>query len=128
MARGRMIARSLSTSQKFAALQDATVLSEFAQVLYMLLIVHSDDYGRGPGDTFTVKHLIVPTTCRPLSDVDIALAAMNTVGLIHWYAVGGRKFIQIQDFDTHQCGLHKRTQSKFPEAPGGSGEIPSPLF
>ena len=97
MAKGRLVVRSLSTSRKFAALhREAPKLAEFAQVLYMLLIVHSDDHGREAADPFTVKHAVVPTSPRKERAVEGALAALHNVGLISWYEVDGRKLLQIR--------------------------------
>ena len=120
-----MVSKTLSTSQRFAALHiEIPKLTEFAQVLYMLLLTHSDDFGRQAGDSFTVKHAVVPTSPRRISAIETALAALRKVGLIAWYEVDGRKLIQIQDFDAYQTGLHKRTSSKYPEFPGTAGNVP----
>lgn len=131
MARGRMVAKTLSTSERFAALYDvAGELAEFCQVLYPLMVAHSDDFGRQQGDAFTVKHLVLPISPRPIQEFESALHALHKVGLIVWYESDGRKVIQIQNFGEHQPGLHKKTRSKFPEPPGNSGnfpEIPSEL-
>jgi hypothetical protein len=137
MARGRLLVKSLSTSQRYANLyQVAGPLAELCQSLYPLLIVHADDWGRLAGDVFTVKHAILPASPRSTGDVEKALAALDIVGLICWYHADGQKWIQIQKFDAHQSGLHKRTPSlipeppdsavpgnsrKFPEVPGNSG-------
>jgi hypothetical protein len=129
MARGRMLSKSLSTSEKRAALHGvAGRLAEFAQQLYPLLLAHADDYGRQHGDIFTVKHAIDPSSPRSDADFALALKCLHNVGLIVWYEVGERKFIQITNFDQHQAGLHKRTAPRFPEVPGNSGkfrDIPS---
>lgn len=130
MARGRLLCASLSTSEKRARLHDvAPALAEFAQGLYPLLIAHSDDFGRLQGDTFTVKHAIDPTSPRSLDDFDVAMRALNDVGLVIWYEINGRRFIQITEFDKHQTGLHKRTASRMPDPPahvsGNLPEIPS---
>lgn len=128
MARGRMIAKSLSTSQRYAQLhQVAGRRAEFCQALYPLLIAHADDFGRLAGDVFTVKHMVVPTSPRSEADVGHALEALQKVGLIDWYDGDGRKCIQIWNFDAHQAGLHKRTRSAFPEPSGKLQEIPSEL-
>jgi hypothetical protein len=126
MARGRMVSKALSTSQKYARLTDvAGKRAEFCQAMYPLLVAHADDFGRLSGDAFTVKHAVVPTSPRKEADVEIALSALHEVGLIVWYEVDGRKCIQIVDFERHQSGLHKRTGSEFPEASGNFREIPS---
>lgn len=128
MARGRMIAKSLSTSQRYAQLhQVAGRRAEFCQALYPLLVAHADDFGRLAGDVFTVKHMVVPTSPRSEADVGHALEALQRVGLIDWYDSDGRKCIQIWNFDAHQAGLHKRTRSAFPEPSGKLQEIPSEL-
>lgn len=128
MARGRMVSKALSTSQKFARLNTvAGKRAEFCQLLFPLLVAHADDYGRQSGDTFTVKHAVVPTSPRKEADVAFALQCLHDVGLVVWYEIEGRKYLEIVDFDKHQTGLHKRTtpdipapSGKFPEIPGSS--------
>jgi hypothetical protein len=128
-----MISKSLSTSERRAALHEVAPagLAEFCQQLYPLLVAHSDDFGRLQGDAFTVKHAIDPTSPRLQPEFEIGLTALHTVKLIQWYC--GRKYIQIQNFDEHQQGLHKRTRSAFPEPPepvadsGKYPDIPSEL-
>src|SRR4029077_13048718 len=111
-----MISISLSTSARRARLNDvAGRLAEFCQALYPLMVVHADDFGRHPGDPFTVRHVIDPTSRRTLDEFARGLTFLDDVGLIHWYPVDGRQFYEIVDFDAHQPGLHKRTKSRFPE-------------
>lgn len=124
MARGRMISKSLSTSQRFAQLAKlAGSLGEFAQSLFPLMVAHADDFGRLSGDAFTIKHLCHPTSRRSVAQFDVVIKAMVDVGLIQ-HSVEGINRIQINNFDDHQTGLHKRTASKFPEIPGNSAEFP----
>lgn len=121
-----MIAKTLSTSQRYASLNEvAGKLAEFCQALYPLLVAHADDFGRQAGDEFTVKHAVCPTSPRKLPDVTKALTALHAVGLIEWYDADGRKCIQIQGFERHQQGLHKRTKTEFPDPSGKFPEIPS---
>jgi hypothetical protein len=131
MARGRMISKSLSTSRKFAELAKAAGdKAEFCQLLFPLLVSHADDYGRMSGDAFTVKFQVFPISPRPVEDFEEALGHLADSGLISLYESGGDKFIQINKFDEHQTGLHKRSASKFPEVPGIPGnprEIPGQL-
>lgn len=128
MARGRLVSRSLSTSAKRASLHTIAPrgLAEFCQALFDMLIVHSDDIGRLPGDPFTVKHAVEPTSPRRLADFERALEALHQSGLIHWYEVNGRRFIQIENAHKHQAGLNRTTPSAFPEPPGRSAPL-SPL-
>ena len=125
MARGRMIAKSLSTSERRAALHVVAPpgLAEFRQQLYPLLVAHSDDFGRLQGDPFTIKHAIDPTSPRPLSDFEMALQSLDKVRLICWYGEP-RKYVQIVNFENHQQGLHKRTASSLPPPSGNFPEIP----
>jgi len=124
-----MLSKALSTSEKFGALgMIAGPLVEFCHALYPLLIPHTDDFGRLQGDPFTVKHQCYPASVRSLDDFAAALGYLHKVELIAWYAVAGKRFIQVTNFGPHQCGLHKRTKSHFPEFPGISGnfrEFPS---
>ena len=126
MARGRLISGCLSTSRKFAALALAAgKLGEFAQSLYPLIVVHCDDFGRMSGDAWSVKFQAHPTSARSVEDFNEALDAMERVVLIERYdAPDGSKCLAVNDFDAHQTGLHKRTQSKFPEPPGNSRKFP----
>lgn len=124
-----MISKSLSTSEKFASLNATDAeMAEFCQVLYLLMIPHSDDFGRLQGDSFTIKHQCYPASPRPAEDFQQALNYLHNAELIIWYQVKGKQFIQITNFDPHQIGLHKRTASHFPEFPGKyrkRREIPS---
>ena len=135
MARGRMISTSLSTSERRARLNDvAGRLAEFCQALYPLMVVHADDFGRHPGDPFTVRHVIDPTSRRTLDEFARALTFLDEVGLIRWYVVEDKQFYEIVAFQAHQSGLHKRTRSRYPgfaeqksefrEIPGNSRKFP----
>jgi|SRR5262245_17727180 len=121
MARARLISKSLSTSEKRAALHArAPDLAEFAQALYPLLVVHADDLGRFDGDAFSVKHQVDPTSPRTLADFDAALDALDDVGLITRYLdpALSKRAVQIVDFKQHQPGLKQReTASKFSAPP-----------
>jgi hypothetical protein len=113
-----MIARTLSTSERYARLHEtAGKLAEFCQSLYPLLVAHADDSGRQQGDEFTVKHAVHPTSPRPLADFTKALLALAQVGLVEWYQVDGRKYIEIRAFAAHQPGLKNRDNSKIPANP-----------
>lgn len=125
-----MLSKKLSTSRKFAAV--GKVAGEFPQLLYALLLPHCDDFGRQPGDAFTVKHEVFPTSPRTEDEFEAAIVALDVQELINRYQWNGRQIIQILNFDPHQQGLHKRTKSEFPEPPpsipggsGGSRELPA---
>lgn len=117
-----MITRTLGcSSRKFARLRlDHPDVGLFAQALYPLLVACSDDFGRQQADAFTVKHAVWSTAPEPEATFEAAMDAMQHVGLIERYQAKGGIYLQIVDFEAHQQGLHKRTDSKFPEPP----EIP----
>jgi hypothetical protein len=126
MARGRIISRTLGSSRKFAALhRTAGKLAEFAQSLYPLLVACADDFGRQSGDSFTVKCAVFPSSPRKEAEFGQVIRALVSVGLIEYYEVDGAQVIQIVEFEAHQSGLHKRTESRFPGNSGKVPEIPS---
>jgi hypothetical protein len=141
MARGRFISKSISTSKKFNSDLPGKCPnrpdSEFAQMLYLMLIPHTDDFGRMPGDGTSVKLSIIPGSSRNVQDVESALLLLHRVDLVTLYRTENSMFLQVTDFDAHQVGLHKRTASRYPNPPkvaqtdrengiipGSSGKIP----
>jgi hypothetical protein len=116
-----MVSKSLSTSRKYSALYaEAGELAEFCQSLFPLIVAHADDFGRLPGDVFTVRHLVLPASPRSLEQFNAALTALDHVGLIQRYRIGGNDYLQVSQFEAHQVGLSRRTKSKFPRPPCNS--------
>lgn len=116
-----MVSKVISISKKF----NIKLNDNLSRLLYLLLIPHSDDFGRLSGDPYDIKALILPM----MEDVtptlvQETLVKLHNVELINWYEIRGERYIQIVNFDDHQQGLHKRTKSKFPEPPGHSGKFP----
>lgn len=109
MAERRMISKSISISEKVNS------LSLFGRLLYTWMIPHADDFGRLPGSPTKIKALVIPMFEETVKDVESALKDMSACGLILWYTVNGDKYIQINNFEEHQTGLHKRTASKYPD-------------
>lgn len=121
MAEKRMISKVISISKKF----NIRLNDHFSRLLYVLLIPHSDDFGRLTGDPFKIKALILPMMDdAKWEDVESSLSKLHQSELIIWYEVDGEKYIQINNFDEHQSGLHKRTRSKIPEPPEVSRNFP----
>lgn len=126
MARGRLISRSLGSSRKFHALLRAGGrLGEFCQVLFPLIIANTDDFGRLPGDAFTIKNVVLPSSQRLEKDFNVALDAMVAVGLIERYQVDGAVYLQVNQFDIHQPNLNRRTQSRYPMPGDQRRELPT---
>lgn len=126
MARARLISRSLGGSRRFHALvATAGALAEFAQVLYPLIVVNADDFGRLAADGESVKFQVFPSSPRTFLEFDAALGYLDAVGLIALYEVDHVKYLQVNHFDDHQQGLHKRTTSTLPNFSGKFREIPA---
>ncbi len=126
MARGRLISKSLGSSRKYHALLAAGgKLGEFCQVLYPLLVANADECGRMPGDAFTVKNLMLPTSPRPEKDFEQALCVISGSGLIARYAVDADIFVEITDFESHQhLNLKHRGESRYPAQSQGVAVTP----
>lgn len=121
MAEKRMISKVISISKKF----NVSLNDHFSRLLYVLLIPHSDDFGRLTGDSFKVKALILPMMIDvEWEEVEKSLKKLHQAELINWFEADGEKYIQIINFDKHQSGLHKRTKSKFPDPPNYSRKFP----
>ena len=120
MARGRMISKTLGSSQRFqavAATASTQELGLFYQLVFVLIVSHADDWGRLEGDAFTIKHRIFPVSERSESEFASALSVLHEAGLIVWYEVQRKHILEVVNFSEHQTGLHKRTASKFPDPP-----------
>lgn len=115
-----MISKSLGSSRRFAAV-DAGALTEFAQLVYVLLVSHTDDFGRLEGDAETIKMRVFPAASkRTVKDFAKALEALHKAGLVIWYEVEGKELLEVTQFSEHQSGLHKRTSSKYPHPPSSN--------
>ncbi len=130
MAKARMLSKSISTSEKVnRALVEKLKEQNYKHpydgpLLYSWLHPHADDWGRIDGFPYWIKLNVVPGLDDiSESDVELILGCMKDVHLIEWYVVDGKKIIQILNFEEHQQGLHKRTDSKFPEFPGNSVKV-----
>lgn len=119
MARARLLSRTLGSSRRFNAVTDDTpAMAEFAQLLFALLIPHTDDFGRMSGDPQTVKYVVFPGSPRPIADFAAALSALDRAKLVQVYAGDDDDiWLQINKFERHQPGLKQRGASKIPDPP-----------
>lgn len=113
MANKRCISKSISTSRKLTELYQTC--GGDGTTLYTWMIPHTDDWGRMPGDPFTVKHSVIPTLSISEDGVKQILFEMARLKLIILYSKDGKEYLQIKNFENHQAGLHKRTPSKIPK-------------
>lgn len=128
-----MLSKVISVSKKV----NLRLKDHFSRLLYTWLIPQTDDFGRMTGCPHKIRALVIPMLEESYKDVEVSLTALHDAELIIWYEVDGERYLQITNFDEHQSGLHKRTNSKIPdppvkikEVPGSSGkvqEIPSEL-
>lgn len=87
-----MIEVSIARDKTFNA------LSEFAQLLYLKILPHTDDFGRMEGDPETVKVMVDGFSKRKAKDYAGALAEVANSGLWIWYETdGGRKVVQFKE-------------------------------
>ena len=130
MARARMISKSISTSEKvnrkLSERLKAEGLREVTKgtLLYTWLHPHADDFGRMDGSTYWLKLNVVPDQNITEKEIEKILKCLDEINLIQLYSNDpDKRYIQIINFEEHQSGLHKRTESKFPEPPGNSGKL-----
>jgi len=116
MAERRMLAKTISVSERVNDLQDI-----FDMLLFTWMIPHVDDWGRMNGSPAKIKGVVIPMLeQKGKADVRESLERLAAAGLISWYKVGDEEIVQIEQFEKHQQGLHKRTKSKFPDPPKAS--------
>lgn len=119
MADRRMISKVISMSEKVGDLKNI-----FDMLLFTWMIPHTDDFGRLTGSPKKINLMVIPHLEKESSEVEEALVRLHNAGLIRWYEADGDKVVQINDFEKHQSGLHKRTKSKFPDPPEHSEFFP----
>lgn len=108
MAERRMIHRKISWSRQF------NEMSEFAQLLFLMMIPHADDWGSMVGDAYVIKAQVIPMSSRNSEeDVESALNEMEEHRLFWRYQPNDEKpLLQFRKWEDHQTGLHKRTKPK----------------
>ena len=127
MASGRILKTQISISEQ------VNELSIKATLLFTWMIPHADDFGRLIGNPKRLKALIFPMREDfTFHEVETCLFEIQEKNLITLYFFENEKYIQINSFERHQNGLHKRTKSRFPdpsncekfrEIPGNSGKF-----
>jgi len=113
-----MIPKTLSVSIEFNS------VSEFAQLLYVMMQPYTDDFGRIDGEAGVIKALVLPMNKRPVTDFELAIKELVKVEQIEFYVVGKQKVISIPTFEADQTGLNKRTTSRYPDNSKNFQEVP----
>lgn len=113
MAKGRMLSKAVSTSQKLANLE-----SDSARLLWTWLLPHLDREGRFFAEPSVVKGHAVPRLKNHTEKtITEHLRQLADVGLILLYEVNGDSYLQYNQFDEHQSGLHKEREPTSPCPP-----------
>lgn len=121
MARKRMISPSMWESLSFSE------LSDFAKLVFISLISHADDEGRGVAKVGTVTNLTFPNDeNKRVADVKKALSEIALKMSVRFYCVNGREYYAMTNWLDYQT-INKPTKSKFPPPPavGEGGDIHS---
>jgi hypothetical protein len=94
-------------------------LTGFAQLLFLKILPHTDDFGRFEGDPEVVRARVDPLSRRKIPEFEKAMSEISHAGLWIWYrSPDGRKFIQYKrrSFDRINAFLIKRrTKSEYSE-------------
>lgn len=118
MARGRMLNRKVSISQKVAQLEE--VAGPYALVFHHRLIAFLDKNGNCRAEPYWLKGEIMPRVagCSP-EDCRTYVAGLVEVGLAVLYEVDGMPYLHMPGFREEQVGL--RTDRESPDVPVPQG-------
>lgn len=81
-------------------------ISVESRLLFIGLITQADDYGRLKGSAKLVRSLIFPYDDYTVQNVSEWLSELRENGLIHWFEVDGKKFIELPTWSDHQRVSH----------------------
>ena len=119
MARKRMISPQIWESFSFAE------LSDLAKILFISLISHADDEGRGIAGAAYIKNITFPhDDTRRVADVQKALSEIALHTSTQFYCVEGRDYYCLMSWNSFQK-VEKPSKSKLPPPPsvGEGGTI-----
>ena len=106
----RIIKETIHTSEKINSLTD------FQFRLWVNLLVYVDDFGRGDARPAVIKGACFPLRDRiTIKDIDAALTALTDAGCVSLYNVGGKPYLCLSNWESHQ--VIRNQKSKFPAPP-----------
>lgn len=119
MARRRMIEVSIAYDERFNA------VSEFAQLLFLKILPHTDDLGRFDGIPKIIKARIMPLSNRKEEDVLEAIIELLEIGLLNAYLGQNRVVIyyNTESFRRINAVLVKNNTSNKSEYPEPETEL-----
>lgn len=120
MARGRMIDKRISKSEKFAALK-----FDRSRILYFMILPHLDVDGRFSGDPKEIKEDCCPRLKYSIRQVAQVLIDLDRVNLLNLYEIDGKAYIEYTKYEDFQIGLHRDREapSRIPAFSGLSPEL-----
>lgn len=121
MARKRMISPSMWESLSFSE------LSDFSKLVFISLISHADDEGRGVAKAATVASMTFPNDeNKRVADVKKALSEIALHMSVQFYSVNGRDYYAMTNWLDYQT-INRPTKSKLPPPPpvGVGGVLPN---
>jgi hypothetical protein len=92
MPRGRIVAKSISRSEKVSQLSLA------GKLLFTWIIPHTDREGRLEADVWKIKDIVPFVKEITPQNIPSLLSKMDEVGLIQYYGDGNSKYLQVNDF------------------------------
>lgn len=116
----RKIYTNIVYSKSFNNLLKDKEYGEFAQLLFILMILSADDYGRLSGNMRILKLRTYAGSERSLLDFTKALKLMKDEEMIIWDEA--KEVIQIRNWDKYQSIGHRRKKSEFPDIASGMVE------
>lgn len=116
MARKRMISPSMWESESFSELNDV------AKLVFISLISHADDEGRGKASPAYIKSMTFPNDeNRRVADIKSALSEIARCMSVQFYSADGRDYYVMTNWTEYQK-IDKPTKSKLPP-PHNAGEV-----
>lgn len=121
MARIRTLKPTIWESEQVAGLPAEV------QILFIGLITQADDEGRQKGSPQLIRSKVFPYSDHSLQKIREWLQRLVEAGLIYWYKVGGKEFIELPTWHDHQRVSHA-TESVLPShSEADSADAPEPL-
>lgn len=93
-----------------------------ARLLFIGLITQADDEGRMKGSPKLVKSWVFPYDDFTSGDIAEWLRELSGEGLIHWFEVGGKQFIELPTWHKHQRVSHA-AESQLPSHKEADSEV-----
>ena len=115
MADGRLLSKGICKSEEIEK------LTAFQETVFYRLIVNCDDYGRTDARPLILKADLFPLKDVSIEELENAIHALVTVGLVTYYKVDGRPYLEMKTWAKHQ--RIRNVRSKYPPPPEDCGDL-----